>query len=419
MLDATIHKEADEIDAGKSGNNTIIDIPSPLPFHLAIVEHLEKNESALWKWFSNQDRRKNRFEATKLELLKTTYRIAPDSETRIHEIFEKAKTRLGCDLQATFYQAQQSSGTNASLIYIPGEIHIVFHGDVLSLLDEKEIEALVCHELGHYLFFEMDGGRFKVAEELLLALNNDNNATSTHMRTLTLYALYTELFCDRIAFRETDDFDSAVSVLIKLETGLSEVSSQSYLNQAKEILAKEIPLTEGFTHPECYIRAVALDLWREKGDMAYPLITPMIEGDLSLDKMNILSQKRIMGLTERLLEMILAPEWMRTPATLAHARLFFEGFAPSGQCQPITEKEIPRKEASLKQYLCYVMLDFAVTDKDLEDVSICAMLLLSERLGLYKEFTAIVAKELKPGRKLFDKLKKNAAEIVKNAGKNQ
>ncbi len=87
--------------------------------------------------------------------------------------------------------------------------------------------------------------------------------------------------------------------LIKIETGLNEVSAESYLRQAEEIFAKSNVQAEQISHPEPYIRARALRLWADRGNEAHAEIERMIEGGLNLHRLDLLGQKRAAELTRR------------------------------------------------------------------------------------------------------------------------
>lgn len=72
-------------------------------------------------------------------------------------------------------------------------------------------------------------------------------------------------------------------------------------------------------------------------------------------------------------------------------------------------------DARLREYFCYVLLDFAKVDPDLDDMPLAATLQLSQQLELDAQFEKLAAKEL--GLKVRDvrKTKEQAAEMLAKA----
>src|SRR5260370_1076665 len=79
-----------------------------------------------------------------------------------------------------------------------------------------------------------------------------------HEEAARHYQLYTEILADRGSFCVTRDVNPVIAGLVKIQTGLSQVSPASYLKQAEEIFSKGNVATEGLSHPEAFIRARAL-----------------------------------------------------------------------------------------------------------------------------------------------------------------
>src|SRR5208283_4488301 len=120
--------------------------------------------------------------------------------------------------------------------------------------------------------------------------------------------LYTEIYADRGSLRVTGDLNPVVTGLVKLQTGLPQVSSPAYLKQAEEVFATEIVVTEGMSHPEAFIRVRALSLWQEQRNGAAALIREMIEGPAALDSLDVIGQARVAAATRGLLEYLLRPK---------------------------------------------------------------------------------------------------------------
>src|SRR5690349_15840431 len=128
--------------------------PAPLPFHEAMVQYLQSEEADLWNWFASHRKKDQQAEAVRLDLLKTTYRIEPSTQPKLYDLAEKVLHHFNLTVPITFYQAQTTGGMNAALAYLPGEAHIILSGSVLGGLSEAEQQAVLGHELAHFLLFE-------------------------------------------------------------------------------------------------------------------------------------------------------------------------------------------------------------------------------------------------------------------------
>ena len=66
----------------------------------------------------------------------------------------------------------------------------------------------------------------------------------------------------------------------------------------------------------------------------------------------------------------------------------------------------------IQDYFCYILLDFAVVDRNLEDAPLAVGILLSKKLGIQPRFSELAKKELKMTKKKFEDLKTLAADLV-------
>ncbi|HWX20732.1 MAG TPA: M48 family metalloprotease [Candidatus Binatia bacterium] len=393
-------------------------ILEPLRYHLELRDYLKSEERELWNWFSSAQAKADYTENLRLELLKSTYRLDAEGHPELHQSLNEAKARLGLDVPVTLYQAQNTSQLNAALYYIPGQGHVVFSGPAFTLLKGEELKSVLGHELAHYLLWERDAGEFHIAERLIHAVANDPRASASHEQTARRYQLYTEIFADRGSLRVTGDAGSVVAGLVKMQTGLTQVSAASYLKQAEEIFANGNVSAEGVSHPEAFIRARALALWQEQGENAAAQISGMIEGGARLDELDLMGQKRLTSATKRLLQYLLKPKWFQTPATLGHAKLFFDNFRPADGHDTLPGDELKFKDAKLHEYLCYVLLDFAKADPELEEMPLAAAFEVSRQLELDEKFEKLAAKELKMRVRDVRRVKEQAAEMLAKAEAN-
>lgn len=391
----------------------------PLPYHLQIRDFLKREEGEIWDWYRSTKVREDQAELVRFELLKSTYRVDRDSQPKWYDAAEEAAAKLGLDVPITIYQAQNPEGLNAALAFLPNEGHLVLSGPVGEKLSGEELLGVFAHELSHLLLWQGWEGEFLLVDNILAALTNDRQAHPSHLASARLFYLYSEIFCDRGALFVVDDPLIVVSGLVKIEMGLDSVSPQSYLKQADEIFTRETGPSKSITHPEMFIRARAVKLWSEKDESAEAKITQMIEGPVELDGLDLLAQQGIAQLTRRMIDLLLNPEWMQTDSMLGHARLFFDGYNPpaSDHVDESLQADMQTTDKPLIDYYCYVLLDFVTIDRELEEGSLAAALVLAESLELKDRLMEIARKELRLTKRQLEKIDAEKEKLVKTAAK--
>lgn len=386
----------------------------PLPYHAEVVRYLREREPELWQWAGSAEARTEYADAVRMQLLKETYRLEPDAHPEVAAACARVAERLGLTVPVTLYQAG-GNDMNAMLCYLPGEAHVVLVGPVLNTLQGVELEALLAHELAHYRLWEVDGGQYHTADRLLAAVGNDPRSTASQLETARRYRIYTEIYADRGSLLGCGELNASVAALVKVHSGLATVSPQSYLRQADEIFAKSAGKTEQPSHPEVFIRARALRLWAEESEELGDWLAATIEGGLALNDLDLIGQGRAMAFTRRFLAELLRPRWFQSDAVVAHARQFFEDFKPASEPDPDLIAALPLDEPSAQEYLCYLLLDFAAVDPDLEDLPLAAGLAWSERLGLTETFERLLVKDLGIAKRQLTRLKKQAPDLLAKA----
>ena len=159
----------------------------PLPYHREILFYLQTEQRELWDWFSSNRVQDQHADSVRLDLLKTTYRIEPETAPRLHELAHAASERLGLNVPITFYQSQRSQQLNASLAFLMNEAHIVLHGSLTDVLSDSEILAVLGHELSHQFLWTQWKGRYLIADQVLSALTNDAAAETAHCESARLF----------------------------------------------------------------------------------------------------------------------------------------------------------------------------------------------------------------------------------------
>ncbi len=395
------------------------ELRQPLPYHSAIRDYLKSEEPQIWEWYASNQVQEEQAEALRFDLLKSTYRIDREAQPDIYAVADQVAKQLSLQVPVTIYQAQNPEGMNASLAFTPGEAHIILHGPIISKFSANELRALLAHELGHMLLYTAWDGELLIAEQVLAAMTHDRDADTPHFTSARLFGLYTEVFCDRVALDIVESPLDVISMLVKLSTGLDEVDPKSYLKQAEEILEKGPIKTEGLSHPEAYIRAHVLQLWHAQEARADSQIAALIEGQPALEELDLTAQLRVMGVTRRLIDTLLEPNWLQTNVVLAHARLFFDGYDPPAKASKddTLRTQIEDSDDALQNYYCYVLLDFAYADRDLEEAPLAHAINIAQSIGLEKRFCGIAAKELRLRKKQLEKISTDRDKIVAAAVK--
>lgn len=398
----------------------------PLPYHKAVRDFLKQQETALWDWFSKTRTQDEHAEAVKFDLLKRTVRIDADSDPKLYQRAERIARQLNLSVPVTFYQAQSTGTLNAAICDMVHEAHIIFFGPIQKRLDEQELDATIAHELGHLLLWQGWEKEFLIAELLLAALTRDAKVQPAHLETARLFRLHTEIFCDRCELAVVNDPLISISSLIKFQSDVEKIDPTSYLKQAREIIAKEKLGSDGITHPETYIRSIALHDWAEAGDTGTrqavdSQIHSMIRGSLSLS-LDLLGQQQMSNLTRCMMDALLKPQWFQTNLTIAHAKAFFPDYerpqtADNDEGWIDELKKI--EDDKLQDYLVYIILDFVAADRDLEHAAIAWGLYWADRLGLKDRYVELTRKELRLRKQQISEIEKQRDSLIAKAKQQQ
>jgi hypothetical protein len=381
-----------------------------LPYHLKVRDHFAQ-QTKTWNFFAAVKTKEEQLAQYKTELLKNTYKFDSIADAAIYEKVNIAKTKLGLEqLPVTVYQAQYTDEMNASIVFLDNEAHIVFSGRITQLLDDNELLAILAHELTHIKLYSMLQGELETAERIIMAIAGNYNSEPAYFETARLYRLYTEIFCDRGAYTVVEDTGPVITSLVKIATGLDKVSAESYKKQAQEILASGNGLKAAtVSHPENYIRTRALQLWHEKKDEAEEEIINMIEGITDLDQLDVFKQKEIAQLTKRFLQLFLKPTWFQSSLVTSLARQYFSDFIfdETAVSDDDLRNTIGQSHSSIKDYLAYVLLDFALVDGSLEMIPFGWAFQFAEEVQLKEVFDGVIKKELQLSDKKLQQHKQN------------
>jgi hypothetical protein len=193
------------------------------------------------------------------------------------------------------------------------------------------------------------------------------------------------------------DTAPVITSLVKIATGLDKVSAESYCKQAEEIFSTGGSIKAStISHPENFIRARAIQLWHEKKEAAEPGIIAMIEGITDLDQLDVFKQKDLSLLTRKFIQLLLKPNWFRSSLVTNMAKQYFADFEFDDDATSDERfiESISTAHNSIKDYLGYVVLDFALVDGSLEQVPFGWAFQFCENMQMKEVFDAIVKKEL-------------------------
>ena len=385
---------------------------APFPYHLELKKHCKERKKT-WDWFATNDNKTKQVESFKSSLLKNTYRLDVNSHKNLYDLVDEICGKLNLNAKVTLYQEHNSLQMNAGISVIEDEAHIVFSGSIISLLSEDEMKALLAHELCHYLFYKIENEEFEITQRIVLAMANNQSSENSMIETARIFQLYLELFCDQGALKVCGTYEPVIQMLVKINTSLKEVNATSYLTQAKEIITADEKATERETHPESYIRSLALYYATEKPDSFVAEIKKLIEGNLDINCLDLFSQKEMLKHSIDFIYFITKPNWMQTGKVqnLAKQYLVNNKNKKHPTAQEFAEL-LETSSASVKNYLCYVLLDFAKVDSDMEGVALGHCFELSEIFGIKDEFEKIVKKEFKLSARDFKSLQAKVTQEV-------
>jgi len=183
--------------------------------------------------------------------IKVTKEILPKVSKSIDNVFEKLKI----ENQFNFFVTADNYQANAvcSLMSLSSKPEIILTSKLIELLNEKELEFVIGHEVAHYIY----------QHSVYPNPHNIENRTSK-LNVLNL-SRAAEISADRIGFLACGELESSLRANLKLASGLSEkhlnYKFSAYLDQLRELesLGKSDSQLWS-THPIFLIRIQAL-IW--------------------------------------------------------------------------------------------------------------------------------------------------------------
>lgn len=389
----------------------------PLPYHVAVADELERAESALWAWFRSDAFSASYKAETDKDLLRTAIRLDRPADQvgpneRRYALAEKARDALGLQAPVKLFQMQQTDGApNAFLVFTPGEIQIAFAGRILELLiTDAELLDLFGHEISHYKLFTETDGRFHTADRMLLWLIQRDNCPSEFFETWRRNKLYTEIYCDIGGLITCGDRDATIRGLVKTIADFKDADAESYLRQAKDLMAAGPGATRGVTHPELHARVLAIAaVETATPDEFRALLRQLISGKIELGGLDLADQTELRQLTRQVLDRVLLQADGGSDEALAHARQMFADYQPLETATGPLSAVADTLAASAIDYLAYLLLDLGAIDGSAKRSLMAIAAAAAGELGIGQRFREIARVEMKGRRSLLAGLMGKAA----------
>lgn len=382
----------------------------PLSYHLDVIDYLQREEPHAWEWSSSAGQNQQ-VDELRDAMLRGTYRLEQSGHTRVFDACRTAMERLGIEAPITLYQANDGS-MNASLVYVPGEIHLVFFGPILEKLDDAELLALMGHELSHYLLWSAGDQQHYRASRVFDHALSYPDAKPSHRETARLLSLHTELFADRGAAVAAGEPGPAVAVLIKVMTGLTSVDPEAYLRQAQEVEANG-GKSQGLSHPEAYLRARALHLWWEGDPGLEAWLDKHLNGPLSIETLDLMGQRCLTQMTRSFLARFMADIEEGSDEIQTQVRAVFPDFGQREEAPlDLADLGTERIDDPTRDYFLALMFDLAMADRDATDTVMLAAAKTAAEIGATERLTAALRRDLKWTKGRADKLVAQAAKAA-------
>ena len=384
---------------------------TPLPYHQQVVDYLKTSESAVWSWASSLGAQQEHAQDVRAQLLRDTYRLSPETHPQAYQACETALQQLQIQAPATLYQAGDGA-MNASLYYLAGEVHVVFYGPILERLDAQELLALLGHELAHYRLWSEHDGDYLTAERILNHAMADAYTPPSLEQTARLYSLHTEIYADRGAALVAGGPEASITSLVKVHTGLVSVDAANYLQQARELDDKDAQLSQGVSHPETFLRSQAVDSWWRQVPDTEAWLHRRLRGPLSLNRLDVTDQVELTALTRGFIASFIGAAVLQSEVVLNQVRGFFPDWKDNEVPLDLGTLNAERIDASIHEYLHFIMLDLCLVDRDLRDEALLHAARTAKQLGSADDFINVLKRDIKfPKRELDPIVRALKAEV--------
>ncbi|MEO1329016.1 MAG: hypothetical protein AAFW46_05080 [Pseudomonadota bacterium] len=394
--------------------------PSPTAYHRRLANLLSRRFEGLWAFFASEKVAEEATSQLGVEIRRRAYKLDPTDHASLYDAAREIAEAMEISVPVSLYQGEAAGrARNAALFFDPAEAHVVLAGDLLRALTSAELRFTLGHELAHHKLWTLDEGRLWTANRLLQWATSQPTCAPAYSASARLERLNTELYADRYGLWAVGDLDPALRAQVKIASGQDDVSGAAYLAQAEAAL-EEDPGPDG--HGEGHLRAALLAAWAHDPGIAEARAQSLIEGAPPLEQLDLLAQEALSDLTHAVLVEFLSDPWRGRDRLREHAarispqlsEAIDRGVRPSDPVDGL-RAQIKSASPTVKEYLAYLILDFATVDPELDEMIMAQALMFSSDFGFHTEFREVVARELKITRTKLGEIEKNAEAILARA----
>ncbi len=396
---------------------------SHFPYHHAVLEYFQSHESVRWAAFHDGIEASDREARLLLQLRKSARRLElVDALPWLHEA---VTTGVGAELGSpvTCYLATTAPEMQVRVVPLLDQPRLVIEGPLLETLSQDEVRSLVAVELTRYRFWQQEGGDYLSVKQLLTELLDRPEVPASHERTARRFARCTDLLSDQGALRE-GEAETLVAAWIKCrpfpESIDKSLDPAGLLEQAQSLRETMDPATTSQSQRDLLLRIATLQKTGERGFDVTQVESQVVTAK-GLDDLDLLQQLQVMNWTRELICCLLEPSWIQTPAVISYARSYFADLGVdellSGSEAEVEQllAEIRQLSPALKEYFCFMLLDFSSADRELQEAPLALVLDWTERLGVTEVFRELAQRELRLRKTQFTKIFQEREQILEAA----
>ena len=185
--------------------------------------------------------------------MSTSIRITEDIIPKVYKSIKSVFKKLKVENKFDFFVTSDTYQANAScnLMSVSSKPYIILTSKLIELLNSKELEFVIGHEVAHYIYQHALYPNPQTTENRSLKLNILNLSRAA------------EISADRIGFLACGDLEASLRTNLKLASGLDDkhlnFKFSAYLDQLRELETLGKSNSQLFsTHPSFLIRMQAL-----------------------------------------------------------------------------------------------------------------------------------------------------------------
>lgn len=368
----------------------------PLPYMQQVLQFAQ-SQTHIWHHFASALLADNTVAITD-DLDKHAYLVSASNYPLLFEALAWVQNKMDLsDVVFEVYQYPADAYDGAGIIIANKQARLILSGRAWQNMDLSALQALLAHECAHYYLLQADKQAYAVCLRVLQALATEHYHSAVYQETCRKFQLFTEIYCDRVAYTLLQSYEPLLQVLIDMSAGLEKAAIPAYIAQAKGVLEKDSHFTsQAASHPENFIRALSLWYWHNNQHTADMLINDLLTPQQRLDKMDCFQQKALQHATCQLWQAIVQPAVMQDEYILAHAASFFPAKAFEAANTPIQLPLITNNShESIHYYYAYLLMDVLVLPHDLEDLPLAWTSQLAQKIGVMPVFEKLLASEWK------------------------